>query len=74
MRLTSGGWKIMEWMPELLNLVVRGLQICAGLMLAYGAYFAILQISVPLLSDGTASRVPLKARLWPQDDAASQEN
>jgi hypothetical protein len=28
----------MEWLPELLDLVVRVFQISAGLVLAYGAY------------------------------------
>ena len=35
----------MEWLPALLDLVVRVVQISAGLALAYGGYLAILQMS-----------------------------
>jgi hypothetical protein len=31
----------MEWLPVLLNDLVRALQVSAGLALAYGAYLAI---------------------------------
>ena len=46
-----------EWLPGLLDLVVHVIQISAGLVLAYGAYLVILQISAPLVSSGTTSGV-----------------
>ena len=35
----------MEWLPALLDLVVRVVQISAGLALAYGGYLVTLQMS-----------------------------
>ena len=37
----------MEWLPELLDLVVRVFQISAGLVLAYGAYLVSRTLSAP---------------------------
>jgi len=44
----------MEWLPGLLDLLVRTLQVCASLVLAYGAYLAIRHAGV--LPIGFAAR------------------
>jgi hypothetical protein len=42
----------MEWLPELLDLVVRVFQISVGLTLPYGAYLVAFQMSAPPASAG----------------------
>ena len=56
----------MEWLPELLDLVLGAMQISAGLFLVYGACLAIREAGVPQISAepalASAAASPKKAR------------